>query len=66
MNWYTLKSEFNKKFPDWTIKIDPPCISNTRYTHYYYEVLANVLGKKNSYKGYIDIDEDHKLIVFHR
>ena len=66
MNWYILKAEFKKKFPDWTISIIPPCISDTRYTHYYYEVLAYMLGKKSTIQGYVDIDENNKKITLYR
>ncbi len=66
MNWYTLKAEFKKEFPDWTVKIDPPCISDTRYTHYYYEVLAYALGKKTSHAGCIIKDTEHKTFILYR
>ena len=46
MNWYTLKNEFMRKFPHWSVVISPPCISDVRYTHYYYEALAYILGKR--------------------
>lgn len=66
MNWYTLKAEFKKEYPDYTVKVDPPCISDTRYTHYYYEVLAHVLGKKIVNHGCIVVDEDTKTITLYR
>ena len=66
MNWYTLKREFNEKFPDWTVKIYPPCISDTRYIHYYYEALAYVLGKKSTAQGCVIIDEANKKITLYR
>lgn len=66
MNWYTLKKEFEEKFPNWTVKVTPPCISDTRYTHYYYEALAYVLGKKSTAQGYIEVDETNKKITLYR
>lgn len=66
MNWYTLKAEFKKEYPDYTVKVDPPCISDTRYTHYYYEVLAYVLGKKFTIQGCVDVDETTKTITLYR
>lgn len=66
MNWYTLKREFKEKFPNWTVKVDPPCISDTRYTHYFYEALAYVLGKKSTAQGYVEVDKINKKVVLHR
>lgn len=66
MNWYTLKKEFKAKFPNWLVKVDPPCVSETRYTHYYYEALTYALGKKSTVQGYVEIDEINKEIIIYR
>ena len=66
MNWYTLKAEFKKEYPDYTVKVDPPCISDTRYTHYYYEALAYVLGKKSTVQGCVIVDKEKKVITLYR
>lgn len=66
MNWYTLKREFTERLPNWSVKIDPPCISSSRYTHYYYDVLAYVLGKKTTVQGCVIEDKATKTFVLYR
>ena len=66
MNWYTLKNEFMNKFPHWKVVISPPCISDTRYTHYYYETLAYVLGKKSTIQGCVVTDKENKEFILYR
>lgn len=66
MNWYTLKREFTKKYPDWSVVISPPCISDTRHTHYYYETLAYVLGKKSTVQGCVVADKENKKFTLYR
>ena len=66
MNWYNLKREFLVKFPDWRILVKPACISDMRYTHYFYEVCAYVLGKKSNVSGYVETDEVTKTFTLYR
>ena len=66
MNWYTLKREFKEKFPNWSVTITPHCISDTRYTHYYYDVLAYVLNKKTTVQGCLIKDEENKKFILYR
>lgn len=66
MNWYTLKNEFMRKFPHWSVVISPPCISDVRYTHYYYEALAYILGKKEHCLGCVVKDETNKRFILYR
>ena len=66
MNWYTLKNEFMREYPSWRVVISPPCVSDTRYTHYYYEVLAYVLGKKSTVQGCVITDKENKKFILYR
>ena len=66
MNYYTLGKRFKEKFPDWKVSIQPPCISETRQSHYIYEVYAYALGEKNECSGYVDIDETNKKFILLR
>lgn len=66
MNWYTIKEEFNREYPGYTVKVDPPCISDTRHTHYCYDVMAYVIGKKSTVQGCVDVDKEKKVITLYR
>lgn len=66
MNWYILKADFQKEYPNYKVKVDPPCISDTRYTHYYYETIAYVLGRKSTVQGCVVVDEETKTITLYR
>ena len=60
MNWYTIKEEFNKEYPGYTVKVEPPCISDVRHTHYCYDAMAYVLGKKSTAQGCVIVDKEKK------
>jgi hypothetical protein len=67
MSIYGLTREFLVKYPDWKVMVKPACISDSRYTHYVYEVYAYVLGKKSSIpNGSVETDEVTKTFTLYR
>lgn len=65
MNWYTVDAEFKQKFPDYTVEVLPPCISENRERQYICEAKAIAIGRLNNGRT-VDIDTDKKIITFLR
>ena len=64
MNWYTLGKEFKEKFPDYSVIVNPPCISTTRETEYVYRAYAHALNKIEN--DHVIINHEHTTVLYYR
>ena len=64
MDYNELTIIFKKFFPDFSIEVMPPCISENRELQYCYIAKAVALGLQKNDK--VVIDEESKKVIYFR
>ena len=64
MDWYEIKREFEKKFPDYLVYVIPSCISEYREQEYRIKAMTTALGYEKSDR--VSIDYKKKRVYYFR
>ena len=64
MDWYEIKKEFEKKFPDYFVYVVPSCISENREQEYRVKAMATALGHETNDR--VSIDHEKKRVYYFR
>ena len=64
MDWNEVTIMFKKFFPDFSVEVMPPCISENRELQYYYMAKSVALGLQKNDK--VVIDEENKKVIYFR
>lgn len=64
MDWYEIKKEFNKKFPDYFVSVVPSCISESREYEYIIKAMATALEYETNDKVFVD--KEKKRVYYFR
>lgn len=63
-NTKALNSMFNRKFPDYTVMVIPPCISPNRESEYITRAKEHAIGRIHCKN--VTIDHENKAVIFNR
>lgn len=64
MDWNELTIMFKKFFPDFSIEVRPPCISENRELQYCFTAKAVALGLQENDK--VVVDKENKKVIYFR